>query len=242
MYIKMKTIFFSNTDRGHANHGWLNSYHTFSFGGYHNPSKMNFGALRVLNDDTVNGGMGFGKHPHDNMEIVSIPLEGGLEHQDSMGNKTLIKKGEVQIMSAGTGVFHSEKNESGKAPVKFLQIWVFPDKKNIEPRYDQKIFDLAARKNKFQTVVSPLGTSDEGVKINQNAWFSLVDLENENTLTYNLKDKNNGVYVFVLEGELEIDGQKLIKRDGLGITETELVTIKSSQDSEVLLMEVPMSF
>jgi quercetin 2,3-dioxygenase len=241
MYIKMKTIFFSNTDRGHANHGWLNSYHTFSFGGYHNPSKMNFGALRVLNDDTVNGGMGFGKHPHDNMEIVSIPLEGGLEHQDSMGNKTLIKKGEVQIMSAGTGVFHSEKNESGKAPVKFLQIWVFPDKKNIEPRYDQKIFDLAARKNKFQTVVSPLGTSDEGVKINQNAWFSLVDLENENTLTYNLKDTNNGVYVFVLEGELEIDGQKLSKRDGLGITETELVTIKSSQDAEVLLMEIPMS-
>jgi quercetin 2,3-dioxygenase len=132
----MKTIFFSNTDRGHANHGWLNSYHTFSFGGYHNPSKMNFGALRVLNDDTVNGGMGFSKHPHDNMEIVSIPLKGGLEHQDSMGNKTLIKKGEVQIMSAGTGVFHTEKNESGKAPVKFLQIWVFPDKKNIEPRYD----------------------------------------------------------------------------------------------------------
>lgn len=238
----MKTIFFSNTDRGHANHGWLNSYHTFSFGGYHNPSKMNFGALRVLNDDTVNGGMGFSKHPHDNMEIVSIPLEGGLEHQDSMGNKTLIKKGEVQIMSAGTGVFHSEKNESGKAPVKFLQIWVSPDKKNIKPRYDQKIFDLVARKNKFQTVVSPLGTTDEGVKINQNAWFSLVDLENENTQTYNLKDKNNGVYVFVLEGEVEIDGQKLIKRDGLGITETELVTIKSSQDTEVLLMEIPMSF
>lgn len=238
----MKTIFFSNTDRGHANHGWLNSYHTFSFGGYHNPNKMNFGALRVLNDDTVNGGKGFSKHPHDNMEIVSIPLEGGLEHQDSMGNKTLIKKGEVQIMSAGTGVFHSEKNESGKAPVKFLQIWVFPAKKNIEPRYDQKIFNLAARKNKFQTVVSPLGTTDEGVKINKNAWFSLVDLENENTQTYNLKDKNNGVYVFVLEGEVEIDGQKLIKRDGLGITETELVTIKSSQDTEVLLMEIPMSF
>lgn len=238
----MKTIFFSNTDRGQANHGWLNSYHTFSFGGFHNPSKMNFGALRVLNDDTVNGGMGFSKHPHDNMEIVSIPLEGGLEHQDSMGNKTLIKKGEVQIMSAGTGVFHSEKNESGKAPVKFLQIWVFPDKKNIEPRYDQKTFDLATRKNKFQTVVSPLGTTDEGVKINQNAWFSLVDLGNENTLTYNLKDTNNGVYVFVLEGELEIDGQKLSKRDGLGITETELVTIKSSQDAEVLLMEIPMSF
>lgn len=238
----MKTIFFSNTDRGHANHGWLNSYHTFSFGGYHNPNKMNFGALRVLNDDTVNGGMGFSKHPHDNMEIVSIPLEGGLEHQDSMGNKTLIKKGEVQIMSAGTGVFHSEKNESGKAPVKFLQIWVSPDKKNIKPRYDQKIFDLVARKNKFQTVVSPLGTTDEGVKINQNAWFSLIDLENENTQTYNLKDKNNGVYVFVLEGEVEIDGEKLIKRDGLGITETELVTIKSSQDTEVLLMEIPMSF
>ena len=160
-------------DRGHANHGWLNSYHSFSFGGYHNPNKVHFGALRVLNDDTVNGGMGFGKHPHENMEIISIPLEGKLEHQDSMGNKTIISKGEVQILSAGTGIFHSEKNHDHNMPVKFLQIWVFPDRKNIEPRYDQKAFLEEARKNSFQTIVSPLGTSDEGIKINQNVWLSV---------------------------------------------------------------------
>lgn len=229
-------------DRGHANHGWLNSYHSFSFGGYHNPNKVHFGALRVLNDDTVNGGMGFGKHPHENMEIISIPLEGKLEHQDSMGNKTIISKGEVQILSAGTGIFHSEKNHDHNLPVKFLQIWVFADKKNIEPRYDQKAFLEEGRKNSFQTIVSPLGTSDEGIKINQNAWFSLIDLKSAENNTYVLKNPNNGVFVFVISGEIVIDSKILNFRDALGIKNSDSFEIHANLNSEVLLMEIPMEF
>ena len=229
-------------DRGHANHGWLNSYHSFSFGGYHNPNKVHFGALRVLNDDTVNGGMGFGKHPHENMEIISIPLEGKLEHQDSMGNKTIISKGEVQILSAGTGIFHSEKNHDHNMPVKFLQIWVFPDKKNIEPRYDQKAFLEEGRKNSFQTIVSPLGTNDEGIKINQNAWFSLIDLKSNENNTYALKNPHNGVYIFVISGEVVIDSKILNFRDALGIKNSDSFEIQANLNSEVLLMEIPMEF
>lgn len=229
-------------DRGHANHGWLNSYHSFSFGGYHNPNKVHFGALRVLNDDTVNGGMGFGKHPHENMEIISIPLEGKLEHQDSMGNKTIISKGEVQILSAGTGIFHSEKNHDHNMPVKFLQIWVFPDKKNIEPRYDQKAFLEEGRKNSFQTIVSPLGTNDEGIKINQNAWFSLIDLKSNENNTYVLKNPHNGVFVFVISGEVVIDSKILNSRDALGIKNLDSFEIQANLNSEVLLMEIPMEF
>ncbi len=229
-------------DRGHANHGWLNSYHSFSFGGYHNPNKVHFGALRVLNDDTVNGGMGFGKHPHENMEIISIPLEGKLEHQDSMGNKTIISKGEVQILSAGTGIFHSEKNHDHNMPVKFLQIWVFPDRKNIEPRYDQKAFLEEGRKNSFQTIVSPLGTNDEGIKINQNAWFSLIDLKSKENNTYVLKNPHNGVFVFVISGEVVIDSKILNSRDALGIKNLDSFEIQANLNSEVLLMEIPMEF
>ncbi len=229
-------------DRGHANHGWLNSYHSFSFGGYHNPNKIHFGALRVLNDDTVNGGMGFGKHPHENMEIISIPLEGKLEHQDSMGNKTIISKGEVQILSAGTGIFHSEKNHDHNMPVKFLQIWVFPDKKNIEPRYDQKAFLEEGRKNSFQTIVSPLGTNDEGIKINQNAWFSLIDLKSKENNTYVLKNPHSGVFVFVISGEIVIDSKILNFRDAIGINNSDSFEIHGNLNSEVLLMEIPMEF
>jgi redox-sensitive bicupin YhaK (pirin superfamily) len=220
----------------------LDSYHTFSFANYYNPQWEHFGALRVLNDDHVSGGMGFVKHPHDNMEIVSIPLEGALEHQDSMGNKTVIRKGEVQIMSAGKGVAHSEKNEDSKNPVKFLQIWVFPEKRNIAPRYEQKVFDLEARKDKFQTVVSPLGTSDEGIKMNQQSWFTLADLSAEKSLTYKLKNVQNGVYVYILEGSAQIAGKLLGRRDGLGISETHTFEITANADSEILLMEVPMVF
>ena len=229
-------------DRGHANHGWLNSYHSFSFGGYHNPNKVHFGALRVLNDDTVNGGMGFGKHPHENMEIISIPLEGKLEHQDSMGNKAIISKGEVQILSAGNGIFHSEKNHEHNMPVKFLQIWVFPDIKNIEPRYDQKAFLEEERKNCFQTIVSPLGTSDQGIKINQNAWFSLIDLKSKENNTYVLKNPHNGVFVFVISGEIVIDSKTLNFRDALGIKNSDSFEIQANLNSEVLLMEIPMKF
>lgn len=238
----MKTIFKAANDRGHANHVWLDSYHTFSFANYYNPQWEHFGALRVLNDDHVSGGMGFGKHPHDNMEIVSIPLEGALEHQDSMGNKTVIRKGEVQIMSAGTGVAHSEKNEDAKSPVKFLQIWVFPEKRNIAPRYEQKVFDMEGRKDKFQTVVSPLDKTDEGIKMNQQSWFTLSDLSAGKTLTYELKNAQNGVYVYILEGSAEVAGKSLGRRDGLGIWETETFEIKAIIDAEILLMEVPMTF
>ena len=238
----MKTILHRANERGHANHGWLNSYHSFSFAGFHDPEKTHFGALRVLNDDTVSGGMGFGTHPHDNMEIISIPLSGDLEHKDSMGNTTVIKKGEVQIMSAGTGIYHSEKNKNQGEEVKFLQIWVFPKLRNIEPRYDQQVFSVEDRQNKFQTVVSPLNSTDSGVGINQDAWFSLGNLEKETETTYRIKHEGNGMYAFVLEGEIEINGHKLSRRDGLGISETDILTIKANNNAEVLLMDIPMKF
>jgi redox-sensitive bicupin YhaK (pirin superfamily) len=238
----MKTILHKANERGHANHGWLNSYHSFSFAGFNDPNKVHFGALRVLNDDTVSGGMGFGTHPHDNMEIISIPLSGDLEHKDSMGNTAVIKKGEVQIMSAGTGIYHSEKNKNHGEAVKFLQIWVFPKLRNINPRYDQKVFAVEDRKNRFQTIVAPLGAEQNAVGINQDAWFSLGNLENGAETTYQIKEKNNAVYAFVLEGEVEINGQKLSRRDGLGISETDALQIKATTDTEVLLMDIPMSF
>ncbi len=238
----MKTIMHKANERGHANHGWLDSYHSFSFASFNDPKKVNFGVLRVLNDDTVSGSMGFGTHPHDNMEIISIPLSGDLEHKDSMGNAAIIKKGEVQIMSAGTGIYHSEKNKNHGEVVKFLQIWVFPKLRNIKPRYDQKAFLAENRRNKFQTVVSPLGSEDGGVGINQDAWFSLGNLENNTELSYEIKGKGNGVYAFVLEGEIEINGQKLGRRDGLGISETDALQIKATSNAEVLLMDLPMVF
>lgn len=238
----MKTILHRANERGHANHGWLDSYHSFSFASFHDPTKVHFGALRVLNDDTVSGGMGFGTHPHDNMEIVSIPLSGDLAHKDSMGNEAIIKKGEVQIMSAGTGIYHSEKNKNHGEAVKFLQIWVFPKLRNIEPRYDQKVFQEEDRKNKFQTVVSPIDSNDGGVGINQDAWFSLGNFEKDIETSYQIKHKGNGVYAFVLEGEIEINGQKLSRRDALGISETDFVQIKATNNAEVLLIDVPMSF
>jgi redox-sensitive bicupin YhaK (pirin superfamily) len=235
----MKTILHKAATRGHADHGWLTSWHTFSFAGYHDPERMHFGALRVLNDDSVAPGMGFGKHPHDNMEIISIPLEGDLEHGDNMGTKQVIKKGDVQIMSAGTGVVHSEKNANTDKPVKFLQIWVFPNKKNVAPRYEQKTFSDDDKKNKLATVVSPFGTN-EGINIYQDAWFSLGHLDKGTTLTYNIKGDGNGVYAFLLEGDVKINEIVLNKRDGLGIWEEKTLTITADNDAELLLMEVPM--
>ncbi len=236
----MKTILHKANTRGHANHGWLDSYHTFNFGGYHNPERVHFGALRVLNDDSVAAGMGFGAHPHDNMEIISIPTSGDLEHQDSMGNKQVIKQGDVQAMSAGTGIQHSEKNKSHDKEVKFFQIWVFPKVKNIEPRYDQQTFADMDKHNKLLTVVSPLGTADGGVQINQDAWFSLGKLDKDFSTSYTLKNSNNGVYAFVIEGDVTINGQSLNRRDGLGITETDTLEIKADSHAELLLMEVPI--
>jgi len=227
--------------RGHANHGWLNSMHTFSFANYHNPERMHFGALRVLNDDTVEAGMGFGKHPHDNMEIISIPLEGDLEHKDSMGTVSVIKHGDIQVMSAGTGIFHSEYNKNKDSRVKFLQIWVFPNKKNVTPRYDQITLNMGDRHNKLQQILSP-NPDDEGVWIHQNAWFHLGTFDKGFSTEYKLKAKGNGVYVFILNGDVTIDGQDLNTRDGFGIWNVDSFSIKADSDAEILLMEVPMEF
>ncbi len=235
-----KILHKANT-RGHANHGWLESYHTFSFANYHNPARMNFGVLRVLNDDKVDGGMGFGKHPHDNMEIISIPLEGDLEHQDSMGNVAVIRKGDIQAMSAGTGIFHSEQNKNKDQLTKFLQIWVYPNKKNVTPRYDQITLDIDARHNKLQQILSP-NPDDEGVWIHQDAWFHLGKFDKDFLIDYQLKKEGNGVYAFVLKGDITIGDISLNERDGLGILDTNSFTIHSnSENAEILLMEVPMN-
>lgn len=236
----MKTILHKANTRGHANHGWLDSYHTFSFASYHDPERIHFGALRVLNDDTVAGGMGFGTHPHDNMEIISIPTSGDLEHADNMGNKQVIRAGDVQVMSAGTGIRHGEKNKNPDKPVKFFQIWVIPNKKNVEPRYDQKNFPDADKHNKLLTVVSPIGTNDGGVQIHQDAWFSLGKFDKDFKAIYELKNKKNAVYAFVIEGDLTINGEKLNRRDGLGITGAGQLDIKADANAELLLMEVPV--
>lgn len=238
----MKTIYIKATDRGHANHGWLDAYHSFSFAGFHDATKVHFGALRVLNDDKIIGGRGFGMHPHDNMEIVTIPLSGDLEHADSMGNVGAISRGEVQVMSAGTGIYHSERNKNIDKALQLLQIWVFPKLRDIEPRYDQRAFSIEDRKNQFQTLVSPLGSDDSGMGINQDAWFSLINLDQDKEATYNIKLNTNGVYAFVIEGEAEINGHALGRRDALGISETNEVIIKAKTDTEILLIDVPMSF
>ena len=226
--------------RGHANHGWLDTSHTFSFAHYYDPARMHFGALRVLNDDFVDGGVGFGTHPHDNMEIISIPLAGDLEHKDSMGNKTVIKQNDIQILNAGTGISHSEYNRNKDKKVNFLQIWVFPKVKNIVPSYGQITLNPEDRVNTLQPVVSPAKT-DGTVWINQDAWFHLGSLRQEFKTEYIIKQRDNGVYAFVIDGEVTINGQKLSKRDGLGVWETDKLSILADKDSEILLMDVPMN-
>jgi redox-sensitive bicupin YhaK (pirin superfamily) len=235
----MKTTIHKANTRGYADHGWLKSHHTFSFAGYHNPERTRFGLLRVLNDDVVEPGMGFGTHPHDNMEIVSIPLEGALAHKDSTGNEHLINSGDVQIMSAGSGLYHSEYNASDKDEVNFLQIWVFPKKRDIEPRYEQKTFDAEDRKNKFQTVVSP--QKNDALWINQDAYFSLGQLDKSTTANYDIKHTGNGLYIFVLNGSVDLAGEKLGKRDAVGLEDLNSVEIKALENSELLLIEVPMN-
>ena len=235
----MKTAMHKAATRGHANHGWLDTWHTFSFASYHDPHRMHFGALRVLNDDSVAPGRGFGMHPHDNMEIISIPLEGDLEHEDNMGNKQVIRQGDVQVMSAGTGIAHSEKNRNDDQPVRFLQIWLFPNKKDVEPRYDQKTFSDAEKHNTLLTVVSPMGEK-VGVNIQQDAWFSMGKLDNGTTLTYTIKGEGNGVYAFLIEGDVTINDVVMNRRDGLGIWDEKTLSITANSDAELLLMEVPM--
>ncbi|MDR0262215.1 MAG: pirin family protein [Sphingobacterium sp.] len=227
--------------RGHADHGWLVSNHTFSFANYHNPERMHFGVLRVLNDDTVAKGRGFGRHPHDNMEIISIPLEGDLEHEDSMGNKAIIRKGDIQVMSAGTGIIHSEYNKNTDQAVKFLQIWVYPNQRNVSPRYDQITLDIAQRQNKFQQILSP-NPDDEGVWIHQDAWFSMGHFDKDIETTYQIKQSGNGVYIFVIKGSVTVEGQALETRDGFGIWDVSEINLKStSADTEILLMDLSMT-
>ena len=234
------TILHKAESRGHADHGWLNAYHSFSFASYYDPERVQFGTLRVLNDDTVAAGMGFGTHPHDNMEIITIPLEGDLAHKDSMGNTEVIKNGDVQVMSAGTGIQHSEFNPNHDQRTKLLQIWVFPKERNVTPRYQQITLNPEDRKNKLQQILSP-NPEDAGVWIHQDAWFYLGKFEPGIAHTYTLNKKGNGLYAFILKGTLTIDGQELNTRDGLGITDFETLDVKATTDVEFLLMEIPMT-
>ena len=235
----MQTIYHAADSRGDANHGWLKSRHTFSFANYHNPERMGFGALRVINDDFVTAGQGFGKHSHRDMEIISIPLTGKLAHGDDIGNQGVIETGEIQVMSAGTGITHSEMNGDANEPVKFLQIWVIPNKGSVKPRYQQLRMDDHLKANEFNQVLSP-SPDDAGVWIHQDAWFHMGQFDKGVTQTYELKDTRNGVYVLVLEGSVTINGNTLATRDGLGIWDTKSFTVDADEDARVLLMEVPM--
>lgn len=227
------------SSRGHADHGWLNAYHSFSFASWYNPERIQFGMLRVLNDDTVAAGMGFGTHPHDNMEIITIPLEGDLAHKDSMGNSSTIKTGDVQVMSAGTGIQHSEFNPNADLQTKLFQIWLFPKYRNVEPRYQQITLDIAKQKNNFAQILSP-NEDDEGVWIHQDAWFYLSDFDKDFSKKLGLKKEGNGFYIMNIEGEIEVNGEKLEKRDAIGIWETNELEIKANSDSRFLIMEIPM--
>ena len=237
----MKKAFHAAKTRGNANHGWLNANHSFSFANYHNPERMNFGALRVLNDDTIAPGMGFGTHPHENMEIITIPLEGDLEHKDSMGNIGVINEGEIQVMSAGTGVHHSEYNKNANQAVKVLQLWVFPKKQNVTPRYDQMSVQDLKKPNDFYQVLSP-NSEDAGMWVHQDTWFHLGEFDVEKSLDYTIKKPGNGVYVFVIQGSFNVEGENLKKRDAIGIWDTETINFTAQSESKVLLVEVPMRF
>lgn len=236
----MKKVLHRAATRGHADHGWLQTHHTFSFAGYYDPQRVHFGALRVLNDDTVAPGEGFGTHPHDNMEIVSLVLEGALKHGDSMGHMKVLRPGELQVMTAGTGITHSEMNASGDEPVKFLQIWVITDAEGHTPRYNQ--IELApARRNELRLIVAPEGRGGEHVGwIHQTAWFYTLDLDAGQETEYRLNLHGNGVYVFVIEGRAEVDGVELERRDGMGVWDADEFRIKASEDAKLLLIEVPM--
>ena len=236
----MKTIFYPESERGHNDIGWLKANFSFSFASYYNPDKMNFGALRVLNDDIIAAGRGFGSHPHDNMEIITIPLKGGFEHKDSMGNTGVVNAGEVQVMSAGTGVYHSEYNASHTEAANTLQIWLFPKERNIQPRYDQMSFKDRFKLNELTTLISP-ERSENTLWINQNATFSMGEFEAGQTINYDIKTKGNGAYVFVLDGAAKINNQVLNKKDALGVYDTSSLTIIAQEPSRFLIIDVPMS-
>lgn len=236
----MKTVLHKADSRGYADHGWLKTHHTFSFSNYYNPDRVNFGALRVLNDDYVSGGMGFGKHPHRDMEIITIPLEGELKHGDDMGNHGVISKNEIQIMSAGSGIVHSELNASAKEAVKFLQIWIMPNEKNVTPRYDQ-ISLKDDIKNEFQQILSP-NRNGEGSWIHQDVWMNTAKLDEGITKNYSVHRPDNGVYIFVISGKVKIEDQVVDTRDGLGIMNSSSFDIETLEKAQILLIEVPMDF
>ena len=237
----MNKLFFSADTRGHADHGWLNANYSFSFGNYFNRDRMNFGALRVLNDDTISPGKGFGYHPHENMEIITIPLKGDLEHKDSMGNLGIINEGEIQVMSAGSGIFHSEFNKNSDKSINLLQLWVLPKRENVEPRYDQCSIQGLRKLNSFYMVLSP-HPEDNVMWIHQDAWFHLGDFDKVTSIDYELKKEGNGVYIFVIEGSFSVSNEKLNKRDALGVWNTDIISFKAQPNSRVLLIEVPMKF
>lgn len=233
------TVIHKANTRGNANHGWLNAYHSFSFANWYNPERIQFGVLRVLNDDTIAPGMGFGTHPHDNMEIITIPLEGDLAHKDSMGNTATIKTGDVQVMSAGSGIKHSEFNPNADLQTKLFQIWLFPNKKNVTPRYQQITLDKSLQKNNFAQVLSP-NEDDEGVWIHQDAWFYMSNFDANFSKKLTLKKEGNGFYIMNIEGEIVVNGETLEKRDAIGIWETPEIEIKANTDATFLIMEIPM--
>jgi redox-sensitive bicupin YhaK (pirin superfamily) len=235
----MKQIFYPANERGTNDIGWLKAKFSFSFGPYYNPEKVHFGALRVLNDDIIAGGKGFGRHPHDNMEIITIPMSGALEHKDSMGNTGIIAAGEVQVMSAGTGIEHSEYNHSLTEAANTLQIWLFPKEKGIAPRYDQKNFTSTMKPNQLTTLVSPV-KSDDTLWINQDATFSMGDFEPQKQINYEIKTPGNGVYIFVIDGSVKINGRNLNKRDALGVYDISSITIDTETKSRLLIMDIPM--
>ena len=235
----MKTVFHPSDSRGYANHGWLEARHSFSFASWYQPDRLHFGALRVLNDDIIQGVMGFGTHPHDNMEIVTIPLKGELKHKDSMGNSAVIREGDIQVMSAGTGVQHSEYNNSPDKEINLFQLWLFPNKQNVKPRYDQLPIRSLHQKNEFFQILSP-SANDQGVWIHQDAWMHILDADQDQSFDYVLQSPENGVYLIVIEGEVEVDNQTLFRRDAIGIWETDKLTIKTKTDAELLLVQVPM--
>ena len=233
------TVLHTADSRGHANHGWLNAHHSFSFASWYNPDRVQFGVLRVLNDDTIAAGMGFGEHGHDNMEIITIPLEGDLAHKDSMGNAETIKTGDVQVMSAGTGIRHSEFNPNADQQTKLFQIWLFPKFRNVEPRYQQITLDQSLQKNNFAQILSP-NADDKGVWIHQDAWFYLSDFDKDFSKSLSLKKEGNGFYIMNIEGEIEVNGEKLATRDAIGLWNTVQVEIKANSAAKFLVMEIPM--
>jgi quercetin 2,3-dioxygenase len=236
----MKSVIHLASERGHVNHGWLDAHHSFSFASWQNPSRVRFGLLRVLNDDIVAPGMGFGTHPHDNMEIVTIPLAGALEHKDSMGNIGVIKPNEIQAMSAGSGLMHSEYNHSKTEIVNLLQIWVFPKLKDIEPRYEQRVFSAEDKMGKFKTIVAPVRSNDI-MWINQDAYFSLGNFKAGDSVVYSIQKENNGAYIFLISGSVKIDGELLNSRDAIGIWDVEKFTLNIWSDAEILIIDVPMN-